>query len=333
MNDMFEILQKVLKPVGPTGGEAPVAQAVAGLLKGRVDTLSTDVMGNLIAVKKGREGGKRLMLSAHMDHIGFIVTDVEKEGFLRVMPLGGINPEISRTRHVKFPNGVEGVIVSQPVEKGDTLAPRHFFIDIGAEDKAEALSRIAMGDCAVYAPDCFRLGAHKAASPAMDDRCACALLVKLMQELPETDNTVIAVFSTQEEVGCRGAKTAAYQVEPDIGLALDVTLWGDTPETKIPAITLGKGPAVKIMDRASISSPVVREALFEAAREAQVNVQPEVLPCGGTDAGAIQSARGGVAVGTLSIPCRYVHSACEVIDLRDLDGALQVLKAFVAKAF
>jgi len=134
-------------------------------------------------------------------------------------------------------------------------------------------------------------------------------------------------------VGCRGARTAAYQVEPDIGLALDVTLWGDTPETKNPAIALGKGPAVKIMDRASISSPLVRDALFAAAEEADVAVQPEVLPFGGTDAGAIQAARGGVAVGTLSIPCRYVHSACEVIDMRDMDGALDVLKVFVQKAF
>jgi len=330
---MFDVLQKVLKPVGPTGGEAPVAQVIAGLLKGHVDSITTDVMGNLICVKQGSEGGKRLMLSAHMDHIGFIVTDVEKEGFLRVMPLGGINPEISRTRHVKFQNGVEGVIVSQPVAPGDALANKHFFIDIGADSKEEALEMIAIGDCAVYAPDCFRLGQHRVASPAMDDRCACALLVKLMQELPETENTVIAVFSTQEEVGCRGARTAAYQVEPDIGLALDVTLWGDTPETKNPAIALGKGPAVKIMDRASISSPLVRDALFAAAEEADVAVQPEVLPFGGTDAGAIQAARGGVAVGTLSIPCRYVHSACEVIDMRDMDGALDVLKVFVQKAF
>ncbi|MBQ8536598.1 MAG: M20/M25/M40 family metallo-hydrolase [Clostridia bacterium] len=331
---MFDILQKVLKPVGPTGCEAPVAQAIAGLLKGHVDSMTSDVMGNLICVKNGKEGGKRLMLSAHMDHIGFIVTDVEKEGFLRVCPVGGIYPDMSRTRHIKFQNGVEGVVVSQPIKVGDTLAvSKHFFVDIGADSKEEALEMVAIGDCAVYAPDCFRLGKHRVASPAMDDRCACALLVKLMQELPETDNTIVAVFSTQEEVGLRGAKTAAYQVNPDIGLALDVTLWGDTPEAKIPAIHLGQGPAVKIMDGWSISSPMVREALFACAEEAGIAVQPEILPGGGTDAGAIQSARGGVAVGTLSIPCRYVHSACEVIDMRDMDGALAVLKAFVKKVF
>jgi len=331
---MFDILQKVLKPVGPTGAEAPVAQVIAGMLKGHVDSMTSDVMGNLICVKNGKEGGKRLMFSAHMDHIGFIVTAVEKEGFLRVCPVGGINPDMSRTRHLKFQNGIEGVLVSQPVTPGDALTVnKHFFIDIGADSKEEALEMVSIGDLAVYAPDCFRLGKHRVASPAMDDRCACALLVKLMQELPETDNTVIAVFSTQEEVGLRGAKTAAYQVEPDIGVALDVTLWGDTPETKIPAVCLGKGPAVKVMDRSSISNPKVRDAMFAAADMAGVTAQPEVLPFGGTDAGAIQATRGGVAVGTLSIPCRYVHSACETIDMRDMDGGLKLLKEFVKMSF
>jgi endoglucanase len=142
-----------------------------------------------------------------------------------------------------------------------------------------------------------------------------------------------AGLRTEAEVGLRGARTAAFAKEPDLGVALDVTLWGDTPETKIPALKLGLGPTVKIMDHASISSPMVRDSLFAAAQKAGVNAQREVLPFGGTDAGAMQQARGGLPVGTVSIPCRYLHSACETIDMRDMDGALKLLAEFVQMKF
>ena len=330
---MFDLLKTVLAPVGPTGAEHPVADVIEPLIAPHVTKIHRDVMGNLIAVREGKPGGKRIMFSAHMDHIGFVVTDVEKEGFLRVMPLGGININVSLSRHVVFQNGTNGVLVSQPVPAGETQAMKHLFIDIGAENKEEALKKVNIGDAAVYAGEVFRLGENRVSSPAMDDRCACALLVALLQAVKKTDNTIIAVFSVQEEVGVRGATTAAFAQEPDIGVALDVTLWGDTPETKLPAVKLGAGPAVKIMDHASISSPVVREALFEAAKKAGVTAQREVLAFGGTDAGGIQRARGGVPVGTVSIPCRYVHSACETIDMRDMDGALKLLSEFVKMKF
>ncbi len=330
---MFEILKTLLAPVGPTGAEHTVADAIKPLIKPYVNSFETDVMGNLIAVKEGKPGGKRIMISAHMDHIGFVVTDIEKEGFLRVMPLGGINIHVSLARRVSFANGVQGVLVSQPVPEGETQAMKHLFIDIGAESREEAIKMVNIGDAAVYNGEAFRLGKNRVSAPAMDDRCACALLVSLLQTVKDTNNTMIAVFSTQEEVGCRGAHTAAFAKEPDLGVALDVTLWGDTPETKIPALKLGQGPAVKIMDRASISSPVVRDALFLAAQKAGVSAQREVLPFGGTDAGAMQQARGGLPVGTVSIPCRYVHTACETIDMRDMDGALKVLAEFVNMKF
>ncbi len=186
-----------------------------------------------------------------------------------------------------------------------------------------------IGDVAVYAPEFIALGKHRVAAPAMDDRCACALLVEMLLYAEDQKNTIIGVFSTQEEVGLRGATVAAFNLEPDIGLALDVTAWGDTPETKYPAVKLGQGPAVKIMDRSMIASPKVRDALFEAAEAAGVSVQREVLAFGGTDGGAIQQSRGGVPTGTLSIPCRYVHSAVETIDMRDMEGALKVLLQFI----
>ena len=327
---MFELLKQMVDLYGATGHESGVADAVEKLLEGKVDSITRDALGNLICEKRGTApDGKRIMLSAHMDHIGFIVVAVEKEGFLRVMPVGGVSLAVSRTRRVSFANGVQGVIVQEPGREGETPAMKHMFIDIGAADEQEALEMVALGDVAVYANDCFRLGRHRVAAPAMDDRVACALLVSVMQALPATKNTIIAVFSTQEEVGCRGAKTAAYSVEPDIGIALDVTANGDTPETKLPAVRLGEGVAVKIMDRGSISNPELVEELLEAGRRAGVKTQREVLPFGGTDASAIQLSRGGVRAGTLSIPCRYVHSACEVIDLRDVEAARALLLTYL----
>ena len=327
---MFDMIKKLVDAYGPTGRETLVADTIEEMVKPCVDTIRRDAMGNLICEKQGMEGGKRIMLSAHMDHIGFIVVAVEKEGFLRVMPVGGISMNASLTRHVTFGNGVQGVICREPVREGETPAMKHMFIDIGAEDEAEALSMINLGDMAVYSNDCFRLGENKVAAPAMDDRIACALLVAVLKELPEkTRNTIIAVFSTQEEVGCRGAKTAAYGVEPDIGIALDVTANGDTPETKLPAVKLGQGAAIKVMDRGSISNPELFNDLLAAGKAAGVPTQREVLPFGGTDASAIQLSRGGVKVCTVSIPCRYVHSACEVIDLRDVDAAKKLLVEYL----
>ncbi|MHC1786898.1 MAG: M42 family metallopeptidase [Christensenellales bacterium] len=324
-----DTLKTLLGAWGPSGSEHAVAEAVKNLLNNHVDSIRTDALGNLIVEKYGTDdNARRIMISAHMDHIGLVVTAIEKEGFLRVSAVGGIGMKQSEYRHVVFENGVEGVLVSQPLESG-SAALKDLFIDIGAADDQEARGLVQVGDIAVYAPDFFLLGKHRIASPAMDDRCACALLVELLLYVEEQKNTIIGVFSTQEEVGIRGATVAAYAINPDLGLALDVTAWGDTPETKIPDIKLGAGPAVKIMDRSMIATPAVRDLLFDAAEAAGVAVQREVLPFGGTDGAAIQHSRGGIPAGTLSIPCRYVHSACEVIDMRDMDGALKVLLQFV----
>ncbi len=326
---MFDLLKKVLAPHGPSGLEAPVAEVIRAEIENYVDIIEVDALGNLIATKLGKaENPRKVMLSAHMDHIGYIVTGVEKEGYLRVTNVGGVGVSASLTRHVVFGNGVHGVVVAEPVSGQPAL--KDLFVDIGAKDKEEALAMVSLGDVAVYANDCFRLGEHRVASPAMDDRCACALLVKLLQTLGDTQDTLIAVFSVQEEVGCRGAKVASFAKAPDVGIALDVTGWGDTPGTSNPEIKLGEGIGVKVMDRASISNPELRDALLAAGEKAGVKTQREVLPYGGTDAGAMQLSRGGIPVCTLSLPCRYVHSACEVIDMRDMDAGLKLLQAYFA---
>lgn len=324
---LLETLKTLLSVYGPTGNETQVAEAVKKIVAGKVDNAKVDVMGNLIIEKKGQEGGKKIMFSAHMDHIGLVVTAIEKEGFLRVTNVGGLGVDMSKTRHVVFANGVHGVAVCQPSKDAPSMAT--MFVDIGAEDEEDARKRVNVGDVCVFANDTFMLGSHRVAAPAMDDRCACALLAELLIQVKDPRNTIVAVFSTQEEVGMRGARPAAYAINPDIGVGLDVTGWGDTPEVKYPEIKLGKGAGVKFMDRSMISTPWVRDALIAAAEKAKAPYQREVLPYGGTDGAAIQQTRGGIPSCTLSIPCRYVHSACEVIDMRDMESALEILKTFV----
>lgn len=227
---MLELLKKVLKPVAPSGLEEPVAAVIREEVAPYVDSIETDALGNLICVKNGTEANpEKIMLSAHMDHIGYIVTGIEKEGFLRVTNVGGISPTMSLTRHVSFPNGVQGVVVS---EVSKDTAMKDLFVDIGAQDKADAETMVQIGDVCVYANDCFQLGANRVASPAMDDRAACALLIRFLQTVGATKQTIIAVFSVQEEVGCRGAKVASFAKAPDKGIAIDVTAWGDTPGTE-----------------------------------------------------------------------------------------------------
>ena len=272
------------------------------------------------------------MLSSHMDHIGLIVMDADKNGFLRVCNVGGVCPGNAVTQHVVFENGVRGVVGADEDAK-DGLEIRHLYIDIGAQSREEALAAVPIGEVAGVAPQVSRLGEHRMASPAMDDRIACFVQAQALLDLPQGGkNDIIAVFSVQEEVGLRGAQAAAYAAEPDMGIALDVTGVGDVPGHKdhVP-MALGKGAAVKIMDRSLICTPSVVQLMLDCAQENGITVQREVLPYGGTDAGAIQRTRGGIPSGVISIPCRYIHSGAETVDLRDVQAAYELLLAVIRK--
>lgn len=329
---LLNTLKEIVGVYAPSGREDKLRETIKTMLMGHVDSMRVDAMGNLIVEKFGlADDAKRIMIAAHMDHIGFVVTAIEKEGFLRVAQVGGINMGISHARHVVFANGVDGVLAVQPVRDGKPGINDHF-IDIGVESEEEARELVEIGDMAVYAPSFVELGKHQKSSPAMDNRVACALLIETLLEIENPKNTIVGVFTTQEEVGVRGAQVAAYSVKPDIGLAVDVTLNGDTPETKFPALKLGKGPAIKFMDHNLIASPDIRDGLIKTAEEIGVEIQREILPYGGTDGGAIQHSRGGVKTGVISIPCRYVHSPRETIDMRDMDGALKILCAYCERA-
>jgi len=326
---MLELLKKVLKPVAPSGLEEPVAAIIREEVAPYVDSIETDALGNLICVKNGTEANpEKIMLSAHMDHIGYIVTGIEKEGFLRVTNVGGISPTMSLTRHVSFPNGVQGVVVS---EVSKDTAMKDLFVDIGAQDKADAETMVQIGDVCVYANDCFQLGANRVASPAMDDRAACALLIRFLQTVGATKQTIIAVFSVQEEVGCRGAKGAAFQQEPDIGIVLEGTTCndlGDVPETA-HVCEAGQGVAVSFMDGASIANRALFRKALDVAKQENIPHQVKHSVSGGNDGGAIQRAREGVPVVVLSVPCRYIHSPSSVVKLSDVESQFALVKALV----
>lgn len=326
----MQLLENILTAYGPSGHEGRVANVIAAALEKHVDSLTTDVMGNLIAVKKGTDGGKRIMLSAHMDHIGLAVIDADKNGFLRVCNVGGIRAAKMVSGHVVFENGVCGVVGADEKVEGE-LQVSDLYIDVGAESKEEALSMVSVGDMCVMKPRMTKLGENRIASPAMDDRIACFVQAQALLELEgDCKNEIVAVFSVQEEVGLRGATTAAYAAEPQLGIAIDVTGVGDVPSLKTKvAVKLGGGAAVKIMDRSLIATPWVVDMMEKLAKEKDIPMQREVLPYGGTDAGAIQKTRGGVPTGAISIPCRYIHSEAETVDIRDVRACIDLVKACI----
>ena len=319
----------------PSGHEQAIRRFLLDELKKLGFAPVLDRMGNVVVVKKGTGDAprKRVMVSAHMDEVGLIVTSATEDGYLRIAAAGGIDPRVLVSKRVTVGDDkLPGVIGAVPIhlqsaaERKHVLSMDELLVDIGAKDKDEAERKAPMGTYISFDTPYVEYGDGFACGKAFDDRVGCLSLLRLLQEELPVD--LVACFVSEEEVGCRGAKVASFAKAPDKGIAIDVTAWGDTPGTKQPDIKLGEGIAVKVMDHGSISNPDLREALLAAGAQAGVKTQREVLPFGGTDASAMQTSRGGIPVCTLSIPCRYVHSACEVVDLRDIEGGVKLLNQY-----
>ena len=274
------------------------------------------------------------MLCAHMDSIGFIVTHIEKDGFLRVGKLGGISPQEGVYTPIRFRNEVRGVFVKEEKPDFGTLKLDACYIDIGAQDRAQAEKMVQLGDTAVFDTPTY-LNGQNLVSPYLDNRISCAILLQVLAHLPQNlPNDLYFVFSVQEEVGLRGAKTAAWAIAPDYALAVDVTDVNDTPGTdRCGTAQLGKGVAVKYMDHSIICHSGVVNALNFTARENHLTIQRDILRTGGTDAGAIHISRSGIRTGGLSIPCRYLHTPVEMAALSDIQACIQLLSAVIEKNF
>ncbi|HWS29408.1 MAG TPA: M42 family metallopeptidase [Clostridia bacterium] len=320
-----DMIKTIVEAYGPSGRERAAGEVIKSFVAPHADKVYYDALGNLIAYKKGTSG-KKIMLATHMDQIGLIVTHIDDKGFLRVSNVGGVSPTVSIAREVMFENGTRGVTYFETEKKAiGEAGMAELFIDIGAASKEEAEAKVEIGDVAVYAPHFFEMGRFIACG-ALDDRLCCAIAAEAFNTV-KTTHDVYAVFTVQEEVGCRGAGPAAYAIEPDLAIALDVTRTGDTPKSSLMSVTAGKGPTIKVMDSSVIVPVSVREFLKKCAEENKIPYQYEVLRAGGTDTSTIQRSKDGVLAGCISVGTRYIHSPAEVASMDDTENAVKLLKA------
>lgn len=320
---MNSLLKRLTEAYGPSGNEGEVRQLIQEEIAGSVDDISIDALGNLVAIKRG--SGPRVMLAAHMDEIGVVVTYIDKKGFLRFAPVGGVPLVTVIGSRVRFANGMEGVIASEPRKtQSEEIKLDKLYIDIGVDSRAKAEEVTGVGQFATFWRE-FAVINNRLVAKAMDNRVGCAILVQVLKELDKSPNEIVCVFTSQEEVGPRGAMTSAYKASPVLAIAVDVTLTGDTPESSPMAVALGKGPAIKVKDAGMLAHPKVKQLLIDTARGAGIPYQLEVLEGGTTDAMVIQTTKAGVPTGALSVPCRYVHTPSEMVDPNDVQNTVLLL--------
>jgi putative aminopeptidase FrvX len=329
---MKDLIKKLTQIVAPSGREEEVMKIIIDEIKDYVDDYEIDPLGSLIVHKKGN--GKKILFDAHADEIGIMVTYIEDNGFLRFEILGGINPYTLLSRRIIFQNGTFGTIYYEAEKTEDlsknlkNLSVDYLYVDIGAKSKEEAEKKVKVGDMASWEGEFVDFG-DRVMAKSMDDRIACATMIEAIKSIDSPKNDLYFVFAVQEEVGLVGTRPAAYRVSPDMAVALDVTPAFDTPKGyKRIKVALGKGPAIKIQDKSLVANKEIVEKLVQAAEKNNIPYQYEVLPFGGTDGGGIQLTKGGIKTGVISIPCRYVHSPNEMIDMDDYKNTIELIKKF-----
>lgn len=324
--DILNTLQTLNACHGPAGDEKAIAEVICSLAAPYADEHWFDPMGNLIVHKKG--DGPKIMFAAHMDSIGMIVTHIEDNGFLRIGKVGGLDLSALLYTPVRFANGIRGCVGMDESADIKKLGIEDLFVDIGAHSREEAENKVRIGDTAVFDTPTFVAG-DRLISPYMDNRISCVVQLGALENLKNSNNDLYFVFTTQEEVGLRGAKTAAYSIDPDYAVAIDVTLSDDEPGAKHNGSSvLGKGAAIKVMDGSVICHPQMVTKLTDLACANEIAYQSDVIRAGGTDAGAIHVTRTGVYTGGISIPCRYIHTPTEMVQISDVEACIQLTSAF-----
>jgi putative aminopeptidase FrvX len=325
---MKKLLQTLTETYGPSGYEGAVRAAIKKIIKPYADDIRVDVLGNLIA-RKGKlsKGGQKVMLAAHMDEIGLMVSHVDLNGFARFTSLGSPFGRYMLGGRVRFMSGVQGVIGYDRLEKIHEVPPLgKMYIDVGATSKKDCPVKI--GDVAAFERPFLDMG-KRVVAKSLDDRVGVAALIETMRRLKSSPNEMVFVFTTQEEFTSHGALTATYGIDPDLGIAVDVTPTGDTPHVNNSDVALGKGAAIKVKDQFMLSDPRIVAWMRKAATKAKIQHQTDVLLTGTTDAYKMQTARAGVPVGCISIPVRYVHSPSEMVDLDDVENCIRLLVALL----
>ena len=338
-----ETLEKLSNVYGVTGREDEVASLMKRFLKPYVDEVKEDKLGNVIGTKKGEKNAPKVMLAAHMDEIGLLVKTITKEGFLHFAKVGGIDDRILLAQKVlvfteKGP--LHGIIGSKPPhiqkeeERKRVIPYDELFIDIGATSQEEAKEMgVRVGDTICFDVKFAKIKENVVIGKAFDDRIGCVIMIEALKRLKKTECTIYAVGTVQEEVGLRGAATSAFGIYPDFGIALDVTISGDTPEVKETdaPIKMRKGPSITVADSGMIVPPKVLRLMIDVAEENKIPYQLETGLPGSTDAARILLTRDGVPSGVISIPTRYIHSPTSLLNLEDVENAVKLLVAIIQK--
>ncbi|MHA1238893.1 MAG: M42 family metallopeptidase [Candidatus Odinarchaeia archaeon] len=343
MRELEATLKKLVEVDAPSGMEDNVRELIKELVQPYVDELRVDSLGNLITVKRGEKGAPKILLDAHMDEIGFIVKHIDKKGFIYFSYVGGFFDQTVLNQRVSILTSdgkkIPGVIGSKPPhlipqeERDKIIKKDGMFIDVGAKSKDDALKMgIRVGDHITWWGPFEKLGEDLVCGKAFDDRLGCLILIETLKKV-DTASTLYGVFSVMEEVGLRGARTSAFSLEPDVGIAFDVSATGDYPGVKdfeAPA-RLGGGPIITVADGAKLSlgggliaHPKVKNLLVKVAEENKIMYQLEVFEGGTTDATAIALSKSGVPAGVVSVPCRYIHSPIEVANIHDIENTIKL---------
>ena len=327
---MTELLKELCLLDGTSGDEYRVRDFIISRIDGFCDW-KTDNLGNIIAFKKGKKSTeKKLMIDAHMDEVGLIITNITADGFLKFTTVGGIDTAALMFRKVKI-NDIYGVVSGKPIhliskDEGKKLPSADtLYIDIGVSTKEEALKLVSLGDRAVICGDCELVGG-KIVSKAIDDRAGCAVLIDLIRNESEYD--FYASFSVQEEIGLRGAKTAAFGIDPEYAIILEATTAADIADVPCDknVCELGNGVAVSFMDGATAYD----RGLYKAALTSGIPCQSKRAVAGGNNAGAVHISREGVRTVALSVPCRYIHSASCVADIKDIENLKKLAEYMIS---
>ena len=324
------LLEKLSNASGPSGFEGEVREIIRDEIKNYVDEIKVDVMGNVIAHKKGN--GKKVLIDAHMDEVGFIVTGYNEDGTLRFESLGGINGKVILSKVVLIgKNKIPGVIGFKPIhlqsgdERKKNVKASQCCIDIGLNSKEETKKLIKLGEFVVFDIKYGEFGDGLVKGKAFDDRMGCAVAIEILKENYNCD--LYVSFNVQEEVGERGTYVSAFDIQPEIGVALEGTICADM--TNIPkhlrATEIGKGPALSIMDKTSIFNDEILRSIIKIAEDKEIPYQLRRAIAGGNDAGAILMSGEGAKVATVSVPCRYIHSSVSVASLEDYKNTVRLM--------
>ena len=334
---MIDMIKKLSLLNGTSGRETKIREYIISQIDGKCDW-HTDALGNIIAFKKGRKTpSHKIMLDAHMDEVGIIVTYITSDGMLKFSPVGGIDSKVLLARQIIFDNGTPGVVGIKPIHlsKGDerTKIPDadSLYIDIGASSVEDAEKYVKIGDTGVFLSDFVEFGDNRIKGKALDDRVGCAILLDLINSDLEYD--AYFSFSVQEEIGLRGAATSAYGIDPEYAIVLETTTAADlidVPDHK-KVCKLGEGATVSFMDRSTLYSKELFDTAFRVAGEKGIKIQPKTVIAGGNNAGAIHKARAGIKTITINTPCRYLHSPSCVCDTRDIESVRALAEALLTE--